>query len=143
MNIYKLLTQISLSSKPQFWAGGVSGNDIRKSERTLGLSFPEEYKVFLEKFGAGSIGSLEIYGLGCPSTGVPNVEFVIEALNKLETSLPDGLLPIAMEDNGGYACLVCKQSHLGPLGCVVDFMGTSVEAKEIASSFAEYLETKI
>ena len=141
MNNNKLMTEISMSSKPQFWAGGVAEKTVLEAEARLKLSFPADYIEFLKTFGAGSLGSLEIYGLGCPATGVPNVEFVIKALDESGTTLPDGLIPVALEDNGGYACLVCKKSSIGPLGCVVDFSGESLEV--IGSSFTEYLENRL
>ena len=46
-----------------FFENGASDADIRDSEKALGLLFAEEYKEYLQQFGAVSCGGHELTGI--------------------------------------------------------------------------------
>ncbi|HUP27483.1 MAG TPA: SMI1/KNR4 family protein, partial [Chloroflexia bacterium] len=50
-------------------AGAVPFEEVWVAEGHLDVTFPDSYREFLQRYGAGSIGDREVYGLGVPTTG--------------------------------------------------------------------------
>lgn len=80
---------------------------ITLAEDHLGIKFPEIYRRFLLEFGAGGLGSFEIYGVvraDFENSGIPDVVwFTLRQRN--ETNLPLFLLPVSELGDGELFCL--------------------------------------
>jgi len=78
------------------WFGKQEESLINKAEKILNLKFPQDYRMFLSDYGAGSFGSTEIYGVykeDLEKPGVPGVVWYTLSDRK-EVAMPDYLLMI-------------------------------------------------
>lgn len=80
-------------------AGPASEEEISEAESTLGLLFPNSYRIFLELFGASMGPGFEVYGLGATdlnSDSPPLWVDVIESTMRLRPqSLPKNSIQIS------------------------------------------------
>ena len=89
------------------FVGPRSETIINLAEGRLTLKFPEIYRRFLLEFGAGGVGSFEIYGIvreDFEASGVPDVVWFTLRERK-ETNLPIFLLPVFDLGDGELFCL--------------------------------------
>lgn len=80
---------------------------IDKAENYLSVNFPPTYRAFLKEFGAGGLGSFEIYGVVTDdfvNSGIPDVVW-ITAKGRKEWKLPEHLIPIYDLGDGELFCL--------------------------------------
>jgi hypothetical protein len=99
--------RISSSSKKQFFFGPKSPSEIEDAQRRLKVYLPPLYKRFIQEYGAGGIGSFEIYGLtgrDFATAGVPDVVWYTEKARR-EWNLPVHLIPIYDLGDGEVYCL--------------------------------------
>lgn len=82
---------------------GPRGELIPTAEAALGFSFPPSYRRFLERLGAGSIGSFEVYGLTRePFSGVvPDAVGLTLRDREGPSRLPHTMLVIGSDGMGG------------------------------------------
>jgi hypothetical protein len=45
------------------FCGPIAIENVASAERILNVKFPKSYSMFLEKYGAGDIGGIELYGI--------------------------------------------------------------------------------
>ena len=123
------IDEIKQSGLRQFWSKkAASQEEIAAFEQDFAVSLPEAYKTFLAEFGCGVMGHTEIYGLGCPETGIPNVRFLINALKKQGQLFPEGVIPVSDANEGFYTCILCcSAGRFGAGSVVVCRPGDSVE----------------
>ncbi|MGN0867208.1 MAG: SMI1/KNR4 family protein [Oligosphaeraceae bacterium] len=139
------IDRIKQSGLKQFWSkSAASAEEISSFENDFTLTLPDEYKQFLATFGCGVFGHTEIYGLGCPDTGIPNIRFVIKALEKVNQFFPPKVIPISDADEGFYTCILCQTNGCFQAGNVVVCRPSST-ANEVfrtmhllASSFGKF-----
>jgi hypothetical protein len=93
------------------WLGPVDEGEISRVERLLGVHFPSDYRRFLGEQGAGSIGSTELYGLGCDQGRLPSLLWLIGCLEADGFVRPTVLLPVSEVGNGDYVAVLAA-----PLG---------------------------
>ena len=115
----------------------------QKLEQDFSVTLPASYKEFLLKLGCGALGSTEIFGLGCPETGVPNIRFVVNALKKCGQQFPQGIIPISEGNEGFFVCLICKNTDIFEAGNVIACRASNSpqEALESASLLASGFDT--
>jgi|WetSurMetagenome_2_1015567.scaffolds.fasta_scaffold371014_2 antitoxin YobK len=80
---------------------------INLAENRLGLKFTRTYRRFLLEYGAGGIGSFEIYGIideDFENSGIPDVVWLTLRERK-EVNFPAFLLPIYDLGDGELFCL--------------------------------------
>lgn len=107
--------------------GGASEDMISKAEVFLGVRFPEDYRYFLEKYGALAFEAEEFYGItkdGLEAKSVPSVIFATKAAR----------------DRGDISerMIIIKSSGYGPSFCIDtsgDSSSTSVPVVEVDFSF--------
>ena len=113
--------------------GKTTSRDIEKAQDRLHFIFPEEYRAFLEKFGAIVCGSNELYGLG-----VEGYMNVVESTIQERKLYPKQLDNVVVIKNEGIEGILLT---LDEGGNVFEFInGTS---KLLYSSFNEFLEKEI
>lgn len=141
-----VIKTISDSGLRQFWSKRTASSiDISRFEETYLFKLPNDYKSFLSNLGCGSIGSTEIFGLGCPDTGIPSIVYVLKNIESQNLMLPKGFLPISIGNDGYYICLVTEEFKTYKIDNVVACKpGSSVEeASEtcvlVASTFENFL----
>jgi cell wall assembly regulator SMI1 len=103
---------IKLQNRKDFEHGhGVSLTVIERAEKELGVKFPSSYRTFLAKFGWGSLGNSEIYGLG---DDVPKWLDVVELTKSERTEMlppiPTNLVPVLNDGGGNHVCIDTSNS---------------------------------
>jgi hypothetical protein len=91
------------------FVGPVPYEEVWVAEGELGVTFPESYREFLQKYGAGSFGGQEIYGLGMPARGVPNVVWATEAMRASDDFFPGDLVVLQETGQGDLLCLATSR----------------------------------
>lgn len=92
---------------------GVSAKDIKNSEITLGVSFPESYRDFLCEYGWGYFGSLElIAGLGSDipkewEAGANVIKVATDERNG-PSKFPYHIIPISPNGAGDWYAIDCS-----------------------------------
>jgi hypothetical protein len=87
------------------FAGGVPYEEVWVAEQTLGVTFPESYKDFLQRYGAGSFGGKVVFGLGVPDTDLPNVVYATLDMQAQDDWFPADLVVISDTGEGDLLCL--------------------------------------
>ncbi len=88
--------------------GKIPMEGIEKVEKILGVKFPEEYRVFLNRYGAIKIGGISIYGVSSPVDREPSIVWALDGLWKISPGIPKNLVPIRdMPESEGVVCLQC------------------------------------
>ncbi len=125
------------------FVGGVPFEEVWVAESYLGVSFPNSYKEFLQRYGAGSFGGVDIYGLGAPETGLPNVVWATDALRASDDFFPEDLVVIQDTGQGDILCLVTSRMNDDNECPVVQWipeMSFEEQAfEQINSTFAHFL----
>jgi SUKH superfamily protein len=80
---------------------------IKKIEEILGVIFPEDYRAFLNRYGAISVGDITIYGISYPVDREPSMVWVLKGLWKISPEIPKNLIPI--RDIPELEAIVCIQ----------------------------------
>jgi hypothetical protein len=89
------------------WTGGLSTEDVARSEALLGATFPPSYRRFLTALGSCEAGSEEFLGVyrtaALGDTLLGTVTETLEA--RADLGLPDSLLVIQFDGMGGLVSL--------------------------------------
>ncbi len=75
------------------------------AESRLGVRFPDSYRDFIQRYGTGTFGGRQIYGLGVPDDGLPNVVWATEAMREADDFFPADLVVIQDTGEGDILCL--------------------------------------
>ncbi|MEL7657529.1 MAG: SMI1/KNR4 family protein, partial [Bacillota bacterium] len=107
-NIQRLIAIIDSFREQVTKAGNVPLEGINQVEAILGVKLPDEYKVFLNRYGAITIGDLRIYGISYPADSEPSVLWALKGLWKTFPEIPKNLIPIRdLSSSGAVACIQC------------------------------------
>ena len=91
------------------FAGPVPFEEIWVAEQELGVTFPDSYRDFLQRYGAGYFGGRPVYGLGVPDTGIPNVVWATNLLREADDFFPADLVVIQDPGEGDLLCLATSR----------------------------------
>lgn len=129
----KLYNEIKKNEeKGDFTHTPITDKMIKEAEEKLNLKLPAQYKSFLEKFGHGGIGGLEILGVGSNNKLI----FVETTLKYREYGLSVNLITIENCDEWVY----CIDANNGK---IVMWINNCKEVSEAYNSFDDYLEDRI
>lgn len=125
--------------------GNIPVEGINKIESILGIKFPEDYRAFLNRYGAITIGEVCIYGVSNPVDREPSIVWALDTLWKISPEIPKNLIPIQdLGESGGIACLQCQnpQSTTNDASVVLWKFDVEPDAQNIVNldqDFATYL----
>lgn len=92
------------------FVGGVPFEEVWVAEQQLGVTFPDSYKDFLQKYGAGSFGGQTVYGLGVPDSAEPSVVWATNLMRDADDFFPVDLVPIqGQSQDGDILCLATSR----------------------------------
>ena len=80
---------------------------IQRAEAILGVTFPDDYRQFLQRWGTLSIGPIEFYGISgrMPENAqIPNTVWYTLAKRE-EVGLPNNLVILVNNDGVEYHCI--------------------------------------
>ena len=109
MSYQSLVKAMKLAPKCRFYttAGGKSEEEIEQSERVLNISFSNQHREFLSKYGYLSFAGNEIFGINPDGdSGILEDNSVAYAINdRKEYHLPKEWIPIYNFEDGNMAYL--------------------------------------
>lgn len=121
-----------------FYSGANESSEIVMVEKELGVSLPDDYKLFLMDFGSGDYNGVEIYGTGKKFShkSIPSVIFATKEQRKGDARFPMSFLVIGNDGSGNLICLDCEKDK-------VFYWGLSLEDAEpqekISDNFVQYV----
>ena len=124
--------------------GGAPEYRIQSAEETLQVSYPADYRRFLELYGSIGFGAFEVYGiLQQNPEAVPNGLWATMQL-RARNNLPDQYIVIGADGFGGYLCLDTDQltAEGNAAVIIVDLYASADEdivVEKLADTFWEYL----
>ena len=125
------------------FVGGVPFEEVWVAEGYLGVQFPDSYKEFLQRYGAGSFGGRDVYGLGVPDTGLPNVVWATQALRDSDDFFPEDLVVIQDTGEGDLLCLATSrmndENECPVVQWIPDLTFEEQAFEQVNSTFAHFL----
>lgn len=129
------------------FVGGVSETEIEAAELELGAKFSPSYKEFLLKFGCGNFGPEEFFGLGTPSTGIPNVLWYTGEWRRIQRGFPKSWITVYDLGVDAIYCLdtaSITESNESPVKVWIPGVEESEQPKEqVAESFGQFFLQKV
>lgn len=105
MDIQRAFKLIEQNIDDADFAGPIALEKISSAEEILGVKFPKSYCLFLQKYGAGDIAGIELYGIikdpAIDGYMVPNGIWLTQQLRK-EVTLPKDLVVVSATGYGSY-----------------------------------------
>ena len=105
MNIENAFEIIENNIESSDFCGPISAGKVSSAEEILGLKFPKSYSMFLEKYGAGDIAGIELFGIikdpATDSQMIPNGIWLTLNLRE-ESNLPQELVVVSETGYGPY-----------------------------------------
>lgn len=134
-----ILNYLETAKASKRWFGKVEEELIKAFESQLGFTLPAQYRVFVERFGCGNFGTIELLGLGVPDDGIPHAGFVLCQLRSLGESLIEHVLPVAISPYGEYFYMLCRSRGDLPTGCIITLRNTDRIPQLQHASFNDFL----
>jgi hypothetical protein len=140
---FEELKTILMRSGPLEVGKGATSSAIEAAERLLGVSIRGDYRRFVEEYGWGGVGYIELYGLGHDVPQHLNlVDITMSERTEMSPRLRSDLLPI-MNDGGGNLYCLATQTE-GPAVVFWDHEDTPEQEPSVeASDFSEWLASKL
>ena len=122
---------------------GATESDIVAAEHALGIRIRGDYRRFVERYGWGGVGGLELYGLG---KGVPRhldlVVITTSERTEMSPQLRPEFLPIMNDGGGNLYCLDTRTE--GPKVVFWDHEDTPNQEPAVeADDFSEWFAAKL
>jgi cell wall assembly regulator SMI1 len=120
--------------------GGASQEEIKKAEQELGVVFPEPYRQFLAKYGAGYGNGFELAGIfEHPNKDEPPgwISVVLKAKRfrkALRGRSPDHLIPFSSDGHDTTFYIDTRSAN----GEIIAY-GPGIDGHVIATSFREFV----
>lgn len=128
--------------------GGASEDIISKAEAFLGVCFPDDYRYFLEKYGALAFEAEEFYGItkdGLEAKSVPSVVFATKVARD-RGDISERMINIKSSGYGPNFCIDVSGDDSGTPAPVVEvdlsFKRDGIK-KQVAESFGEFFLNEI
>ncbi len=93
------------------FVGGAPFEEVWVAESALGVIFPDSYRDFLQRYGAGTFGGQPVYGLGVPDDDLPSVVFATNSLREQDDFFPGDLVVIQDTGEGDLLCLATSRMN--------------------------------
>jgi SUKH superfamily protein len=144
MTFDELAQKLELASLKAF-GRGASEQEIHAASTRLGVNLVGGYRRFLQRFGWGGVGSLELFGLGPDVPPHLNLVDLTESeRTEMRPALPSHLIPFMNDGGGNLYCLDSRRNGEPP---VVFWDHTASEEQEpeftapdFVSWMAEWIE---
>ncbi|WP_139892830.1 SMI1/KNR4 family protein [Bacillus sp. D386] len=123
---------------PKIEVAGVSLIELKKTERTLGATFPEEYKeLFLETNGA-TFGEWTLYSIQANEQLAFTMDIVRQNQENRPKNMPDEFICIGDHINGNNLCYRIRKRFMQELIFLWDDKKGKCECK--ASTLSEFID---
>ena len=141
MIITKAFEIIEKFSDQADFCGSVEMQKIINAQQMLKVKFPRSYILFLEKYGAGDIFGIEIFGIikdsEIDASSIPNGIWLTSFLRK-EIGLPKEYVVVGETGSGEYYVIdTVSQDEFNESPILIVYLNKKVE--KVADSFGEFL----
>jgi hypothetical protein len=123
---------------------GVAEADINTASARLGVNLTGSYRLFLQRFGWGGIGSIELFGLGADAP--PYLSLTAMTLSEREEAspaLPVHLIPLMNDGGGNLYCLDSRMEDQPPVVFWDHTAGEQQEPVPVAPDFLVWLAERV
>lgn len=123
---------------------GASEAELNAASARLGVNLTGSYRLFLQRFGWGGVGSLELFGLG--SDVPPYLSLTAMTLSEREQahpSLPAHLVPLMNDGGGNLYCLDSRRKDQTPVVFWDHTAGEQQEPVPVAPDFLVWLAERV
>ena len=130
---------IALQGKPRASLGRPASNThIAQAENDLRVSFPDDLKEYLRRFGHIRVGSHELFGLG---DGLPKYLDIVAMTRaeRNEAGLDHSLVPLHNDGYGNLTCMRTGGLFAGQLVLWIHDGRKQDQLKPIASGLFEWI----
>ncbi|MEZ4920862.1 MAG: SMI1/KNR4 family protein [Saprospiraceae bacterium] len=143
MNIENAFQIIEENIDDADFCGPVAPDKITSAEEILGVKFPKSYSMFLEKYGAGDIAGIELFGIiKDPTTDgqmVPNGIWLTLNLRE-KSALPKEFIVVSETGYGPYYVIDTSFKD-DDLESPVYTWDTGNQKEKTSDSFGEFLSS--
>lgn len=137
MNKKVLIELINRNKKNIFFSGGINNVAIDRIERVLNTILPDDYKWFLQTFGAGKIKEFKVFG---EDTGTLSTIKITKFFRK--KNLPKKLIVIGFNNEDEIYCLDTSKI-IGKICPVVLWRESTLKSYKFDIDFISFLSEKI
>lgn len=93
-------------SSSKIFGRGASEHEIHVASTRLGVNLSGGYRLFLQRFGWGGVGSFEFFGLGLDVPPYLDLVAIAESeRTEMRPALPAYLIPLMNDGGGNLYCL--------------------------------------
>jgi hypothetical protein len=142
-SIAKAVEIIDANPELAEYAGPVPFEEVWVAEGQLGVTFPDSYREFLQKYGSLVFGGEPVYGLGVPDDNLPNVVWATNTVRTADDFFPGDLVVIQDTGEGDLLCLATSRlndQNECPVVQWIPEMSFEEQAFEVINStFAHFL----
>lgn len=125
---------------------GASRAEIANAEHMLGIKLRGDYRAFLESFGWGGAGDVEVFGLGADVPHHLNLEaLTLSERTEANPRLPRLLIPLASDGAGNLFCLDTteEQEGLQPVVLWDHERDIDQQPEQVADNFVIWLSDRL
>jgi len=123
---------------------GVAEAEINTASARLGVSLTGSYRLFLQRFGWGGVGSLELFGLGADVPPYLSLTAMTRSeREEMSPALPKHLIPLMNDGGGNLYCLDSRTAGEPPIVFWDHTAGEQQEPAQVASDFVTWLAERV
>lgn len=123
---------------------GASEPTIVAASARLGVNLVGGYRLFLQRFGWGGVGSFELYGLGSDVPPYLDLVSVTESERaEMHPALPPYLVPLMNDGGGNLYCLDSRTESEPPVVFWNHAASAAQELERVAADFLSWMAERV
>ncbi|WNG52948.1 SMI1/KNR4 family protein [Archangium minus] len=123
---------------------GASEAEINTASVRLGVNLAGGYRLFLQRFGWGGVGSIELFGLGADVPPYLNLTaMTLSEREEMSPALPGHLIPFMNDGGGNLYCLDSRVEGEPPVVFWDHTAGKQQNPSLVASDFMAWLTERV
>lgn len=123
---------------------GASETEINTASARLGVNLAGGYRHFLQRFGWGGVGSIELFGLGADVPPYLNLTaMTLSEREEAAPALPLYLIPLMNDGGGNLFCLDSRMADQPPVVFWDHTAGEQQEPVQVAPDFLAWLAERV
>jgi hypothetical protein len=123
---------------------GVTEEELNAASAQLGVSLTGSYRLFLQRFGWGGVGSIELFGLGVDAPPYLSLTAMTRSeREEMSPALPRHLIPLMNDGGGNLYCLDSRVAGEPPIVFWDHTAGEQQEPPQVASDFVAWLAERV
>jgi hypothetical protein len=143
MTFHELVELLEKNPTKSFGRGVIEG-EINAASAQLGVSLTGSYRLFLQRFGWGGVGSIELFGLGVDVPPYLSLTAMTRSeREEMSPALPRHLMPLMNDGGGNLYCLDSRVAGEPPIVFWDHTTGEQQDPPQVASDFVAWLAERV